>query len=173
MDKQRGYTLVELAIAIGILTLMAGMAGLAGLRFIWTSGVISEATRLADQLSIARERAVAGHAGWRVRFLTDTQYVLETCSLNAGESTGDCTSWQQEGYPLTLEHGVMAKPDASTVTFDPTGRAALANHFVVEVCTVFATGGTQTCRSDARSRFVVVRKLTGIVDMVNSRSDIR
>lgn len=176
MRDQRGYTLVEMVVAVAIIFLVSGMATLAGVGFLTSARVSRGASQLADNVSLAREQAIAKYQRWRIRFIqlpgshVAREYVLEYCDMPVGSGSSACTTAWTPWKTMSVGEGtgILLTTGAVTVTelrFNRTGQFEGNNDAELRVCgtQIDATGST-ICRPGSVGRLVRIRRFSGIIE---------
>jgi prepilin-type N-terminal cleavage/methylation domain-containing protein len=164
MDKQEGFSLVEMVVALAILTLVSSLAVWSATSLLAGAKMSREASRVADNVSLARERAIARSEQWMVEFPTPigsslviTSYTVKSCPARTSScAPNSATDWSTK-QRVTAEPGMGFKvtdPDWSLgpvqVIADQTGslRPNRGASVTVQVCPVTQdSSGAMACRS--------------------------
>jgi prepilin-type N-terminal cleavage/methylation domain-containing protein len=102
--RQRGFTMIELAVVAAIFVVIASIALPGAMRMVRSYGASSSARTLASQLALAKMRAAEGFTQEELNCtLTSNSCQLETCTTK-GAST--CTTFSNDGGPVYLAQGI-------------------------------------------------------------------
>lgn len=177
MRDQQGLTLIEMVVTLAILALVSGMAALAGVGIIGSARIAAAANQLVDNLSYAREYAIARYAQQRIRFLPAPgsevvfSYVLEACAVSDPFSAAclDESEWViQEHFAADPGSGLKVPLTGGSpviLHFDRNGRLLNTSDVEIQVCRVVTgSGGIASCKEGAHQRSIRIRKFSGIVE---------
>lgn len=177
MRDQRGHTAAELAAALTIIALLSSMAILGGVGFISSAKKSKAASEFANNVSIARTKAISRYEQWRINFPTPaagsdvvTSYTVESCTLAVGTPGTICSGpWVQQGQPVELEPGMGLKIPLSggvpePLYFDRTG-LFLGSTTEIQVCQATTDAmGVRICRPGSTGRLIRIRGFSGIIE---------
>lgn len=183
MRSEGGVSLVEVVVSVAMLALMAALATISGAGFLESARLSRVASQFADNVSIARENAMAKYERWRIRFLPVAAgsdlariYVLERCGVPVGGF--DCNqAWALE-RTVQIEPGIAMRipvvPPPTNVmtalTFDRTGQhlsdfSPPVPVIEIEICKARTDpGGTLACRPGTTGRLIRIRTFSGIIE---------
>jgi len=174
MRDTSGFTLLEMLIVLGLITLTASLAWLSGGGLIDSSRLSRDTTVLVDDITLSRTRALARYEQWRVRFPDPPvhadavqEYFVESCAMTVGFA--GCTgAWLVQRHVMTTDGlAIMAQVGglpATTITFDRTG-FLLEPATTITVCqsSLNELGGL-ACRPGSSARTVQIKAFSGAVD---------
>ena len=116
MNRQRGFTLIEMLVAIGLMLVVSAIATPVASTIFNRYEFTSAVEQLAFEISRARMQAVGQNGNVRIR-MTTGGYVRET-DLN------NTNNWSQEGAAVTLPDGItMSAGTTGTPQFNRNGIA--------------------------------------------------
>lgn len=183
---QRGHSLLELLLVLSVVAIFGSLASYSAMGWINSSRLSREASKLADYISVARQKAVADRKLWRVHFVYIPpseivhSYVLQSCAPDQAipdKCDGD-SNWFTESDPLgryyldpiVTETGVALAPQppgssVSNLIFDRRGFFTNADTVEIQVCQVTTTSVQQECRPGGRVRVIRVNRLSGSIEM--------
>lgn len=181
MHSQRGVSVVELVVSLFLIALMSALAVLAGVGFVRSARISKEASRFADSVSLAREKAVGRYEQWRVVFPGAgggdivTSYGLESCEMppeDLGLSPdAPCPGpWTPQGAPVELMSAIglkvpLVNGQPVVLTFDRTGRLLNNTSTEIAVCNlVKSSTGALICQPGSTGRLIRIREFSGIIE---------
>ena len=101
--RQRGFSLIELAIVLVIIAIIASIAIPVIMTVTRASRASSDARKIATQLALAKMRAAQGFNQTRLNCdLAGNSCQLEVCTVKGPSS---CTTFGTEGGPVLLSNG--------------------------------------------------------------------
>ena len=127
MDREKGFTIVELLIVIAIASILAAIGVWGGSNLLPKYRLDGAATRVRGDLSLARVRATKARLQYRVEFSTNGYLVRE------GDKTSGSSSWTTKlsrdfsDYP-----GVTVKNVTNNPVFSPRGTASSLGTITLE-----------------------------------------
>jgi Tfp pilus assembly protein FimT len=123
MDKQKryrgdsGFTIMELLGVVALMLIISAMATPAFYYWTPTVQLSSGARQVAEDLSLARMKAIAENKSYRLNFPTTSTYYLQK----------DDGGFANESGPFSLPDGVTADSTGATSVFQPRGTADAAD----------------------------------------------
>ena len=125
-----GFTLLELIVAIGIASVVMGIAVPSFMTWLPTLRLSSGTRQVATDLQVSRMKAISQNTKFRITFgtLPSTSYQLEKDSNNNGtyELPGELDSG-----PFSLPDGITVTAVSATAEFQPRGTASAASTITV------------------------------------------
>lgn len=176
MRDTSGYTLLEMLVVLGLISLTASLAWLSGGGLINSSRLSRNTTALVDDITLARTRALARYEQWRVRFpppLVNAdaiqEYYVESCFLTVGTPGLPCgPTWAIERHVMATDGLAMMVQvgglPATSLTYDRTG-FLLEPATTITVCrSALNELGGLVCRPGSTARIVQIKAFSGAVD---------
>jgi prepilin-type N-terminal cleavage/methylation domain-containing protein len=179
MQEEHGFTLIEVAVTALIVALLSGMAVLSGVGLVTRARVSNSAAAFADNLSFAREGAMAQYKRWMLTFpapptASDTIafYDISSCDLSLHPCAPDDPADWEAGSTVQAGPGIgfqilqpaAVPPQPVQIIFDRSGRNMTAVDVDLKIClTVTGASGRVTCRPGGAAKSIRIRKVSGIV----------
>jgi len=133
--SQAGYSLIEILVACALAGVLMVAAGPSLPRMLGSFALQNATFRVANDLRMARQRAVTTNAKGRVVF-TSGQYQVRR------ESPAGSGTYIDDGAPQALPNGVTVSSSPVNPTFD--SRGLTAQPYVITVQDAYATTKTIT-----------------------------
>ncbi len=118
--SERGFTVMELAVVIGLMAVISAIAMPSFISWLPSYRLSAGARQVAADLQLARMKAISQNTIYRLNFISGTQYQLEK---DAG--------FTLESGPFTLPEGITASPTGPTSVFQPRGTASPTNTITI------------------------------------------
>ena len=123
LASEQGFTLVELVIIVGIISLLAVPTTIAFLNFQRTQALNGAAQQMVNHLNQARQLAITANTSYKIEFDTTNNKLR---FLRPATCSSSCTAWTGPGTDgsgwRTLENGAqIACAPSTTITFNYMG----------------------------------------------------
>ncbi|MEX2366066.1 MAG: GspH/FimT family pseudopilin [Pseudohongiellaceae bacterium] len=150
MDKNRGFTLIELMITVALVAILAAVAAPGMSSFIENAQIKAEAQRLASLLSLARNQAITDNLPMVVSgSFSGNALNIDVYSNSGDDATltfeaGDTYIERSTGSQTQLDIGSNAVvSDDNIILFDSDGRLDETGVAIVTFCNEANTSGRQ------------------------------
>lgn len=181
MGDQRGFTLVELVVTLALITLLGGMATWSVAGLLTSLRLSGTASRLADEIALARSTAIARHQRWRIEIPTPTgssDAVTSYRILHCERQSLPCdpanpSHWKEERSGSAVRRTAIRVVAPAPVTgaptrlqFDETGRLHTSGTLQIEICPLApAPPGVIRCQAggSASPRKLTVERYSGVL----------
>jgi prepilin-type N-terminal cleavage/methylation domain-containing protein len=110
-DSDRGFTLVEIMVALGLIAVMSAIAAMVMPTALRSATADSGAARVISVLRTAREQAISQRRNVRVTFTAPNQIVVTRVNVPATTTTTLGTTILESGIAFQLFVGVPDTPD--------------------------------------------------------------
>lgn len=171
MRSQSGLTMIELVVALGLLTLLAGFAVSAGGTMVRKAQEGRAATTLVDAIALARMNAIAKDRPWRISFTraTPASTVAQEMLLESCANPPTCSVWVPESEPRLIRDRLALHVPTSGGAFIELQFTG-SGYFIgpaqeIGVCGLLELANKDKhCQSGTLNRVVRIHAHTGLVD---------
>lgn len=169
MRSESGLTLIETAVALSIIALLAGLAVLSGSSMLRSAQISRAISKLNDHLALARMSAIARSETWRIQFDSPPagSMVVRSWVVEYREPGG--ATWTAFDDPYTLEDGLAIEVPFEgghpvPLQFNRFGRFGREQNIDLKVCRVQSDAGVESCQSGSVGRVIRIHGKTGVVE---------